>query len=168
MVHLYTGNGAGKTTAAIGLIVRAAGYGKKAVFVQFLKGAESGEVEPLKKLGAVVLRNSRDYGFFKFMADDLKAKVVAENDENLNRAIGLASSGEVTLVVLDEILDAINLGAIDIKAAEDFICGSKAEIVVTGRNPSERIKNRADYYTEMVKVRHPFDKGEEAREGIEF
>lgn len=170
LIHIYHGYGKGKTTAAVGLAIRFLGYGKKVVFTQFLKGSDSGEINVLKNLGVTVMRNSRNYGFFPYASDEDKAAMTAENNGNLSESIGIAVSGRCDLLVLDEILDALAVGAVDKEIFEKFIKEKpeKLELVLTGRNPSEFLIENADYITFFDKQKHPFDKGVKARESVEY
>lgn len=171
LIHIYSGDGKGKTTAAIGLSVRAAGCGKNVLFVQFLKGSKTGEINSLALIPNIkILRNSRNYGFFHTLSEEDKAAVIKENNGNFYYAEKLAQNNSVELIVFDEILDAVNMGAIDAAAFTEFVLNKpeSVELVLTGRNPSAEIINKADYYTEMVKNKHPYDRGIAARKGIEF
>lgn len=171
LIHIYSGDGKGKTTAAIGLAVRAAGSGKKVLFVQFLKGSNTGELNTLKLIPSItVLRNSKNYGFFCTLSKEEQNKVTRENNDNFFTAKALALNGSVDLIIFDEILDAINLEAIDCESVENFIINKPCslELVLTGRNPDKILMETADYHTEMIKIKHPYDKGIKARPGIEF
>lgn len=170
LTHIYHGFGKGKTTAAAGLAVRCIGYGKKVVFAQFLKGSESGEVDVLRKLGATVMRNTKNYGFFPFASQEDKQKMTDENNGILRESIALANAGGVHLLVLDEVLDAYNIGALDKGLLDDFVANKPAELelVLTGRDPSEYLREKADYITHFDKEKHPYDKGVQARQTIEY
>ena len=167
MIHLYTGEGKGKTTAAIGLAIRAAGYSKKIVIVQFLKGSDSGELHSLSLIPNITLiRNREDYGFFRSASPDIRAKITKENNENLKTALALPHD----LLVLDEICAAYGLEAVDRKAVDDLLQGFslKKELVLTGRNPPRHFLDAADYVSDIHNTKHPFEQGIPAREGIEY
>lgn len=169
LIHLYTGDGKGKTTAALGLALRAAGSGRKVVLVQFMKGRYSAELAMLQRLPEItVLRNSRDFGFYKRMSDQDKIEITQMHNENLARAIDLA--GEESLLIWDEICSAYGHELIDRSAVKEYVAHKPegVELVMTGRSPDEWLMAQADYVTEMKKVRHPYDRGVAAREGIEF
>lgn len=171
LIHIYAGDGKGKTTAAIGLSVRAAGCGKKVLFAQFLKGSETGELTALTLIHNIkIIRNSENYGFFHTLSAQDKAVVTDENNSNLYYAIEMAQNNLVDVIALDEVLDAIAMGAIDTAAFTKFVLTKPetVELVLTGRKPSAEIAQIADYYTEMVKNKHPYDKGIPARKGIEY
>ncbi|MDR2973131.1 MAG: cob(I)yrinic acid a,c-diamide adenosyltransferase [Propionibacteriaceae bacterium] len=171
LIHLYTGEGKGKTTAALGLALRAAGRGRRVLIVQFLKGHDSGELHTLSLLPTVTVhRLSHDYGFVRSMTNaDLEA-VRQEHDAMIAQAADALAKGEYDLVVLDEIAAAVSHGLIDTGHLLSLLDHKPeaVEIVMTGRDAREALVNRADYITEMRKIRHPFDQGVPAREGIEW
>ena len=175
-LHLYIGDGKGKTTAAIGLAVRAAGHGKDVVFVQFLKGNNTGETESLAKLGVTVIRADKDFGFVWDMDEAARAAFGEEQERILAAACGIFDGGGTpraaspTMIVLDEVLDAVAMNLLDEGALRDFI-NSKCEgveMVLTGREAPEWLRSEANYITEMRKVKHPYDRGVSARAGVEF
>lgn len=171
MIHLYFGEGKGKTTAALGLSVRALGSSVPVVFVQFLKSRHAGEVDSLEKLGAVVLRGKGCGKFVSAMDEDERRKTRRISDANLSRALSIVSEcGAPALLVLDEVCAAWNSSLVDRGAVESLVMSPPPllELVLTGRNPPAVFLERADYITEMVKVRHPFDSGVAARRGVEF
>ena len=171
LVHLYCGDGKGKTTAAIGIAVRAAGSGMEVVFCQFMKGRPTAELNILKSVENIhVFRCERDFGFYWQMSGETKAEAAKGYGEVLKKAIAEAEKYEKCLVVFDEATYAYNYNLIDKKLFESFIKNRKkgTEIVITGREPADFIINIADYISEIKKIRHPFDKGIGAREGIEF
>jgi cob(I)alamin adenosyltransferase len=167
MIHIYTGEGKGKSTAAVGLAVRAAGRGKQVVIVQFLKGSETGELAALKHIPCItVLRNTRNYGFFHTATVENRAAMYGENNENLKTALAIPCD----LLILDEVCAAYNLGAIDRAPIDALVLNpaQKRELVLTGRDAPEHFCKVADYVSEIHKVKHPFDAGIAAREGIEY
>lgn len=169
MIHLYYGNGKGKTTAAIGLIVRHVGSGGKAVLAQFLKSIPTGELACLEKLDVPVYRNTLPHGFFPSMDSDMKARVTEMHNATLNTVTQLAREHKCSLLVLDELCAALSLELIDHDDVTALLDDhGEAELVITGRDPSEELLAAADYITEMRLVRHPFTKGIKARKGIEF
>ena len=170
LVHLYCGDGKGKTTAAVGLAVRHSGRGGKVVFAQFLKDGTSGECRVLAKLGVTVLA-ANPVGKFSFrMTEKEKAETAAALGRTFDAAIGFAVRERATLLVLDEVCAAVNCGFLPEKTLTEFLESrpDSLEVVLTGRDPSENLQVHADYITEMKKRRHPFDEGVAAREGIEF
>lgn len=170
LVHLYCGDGKGKTTAAVGLAVRHSGRGGKVVFAQFLKDGTSGECCVLVKLGVTVLA-ANPVGKFSFrMTEEEKAETAAALGRTFDAATGFAVRERATLLVLDEVCAAVNCGFLPEKTLTEFLESrpDSLEVVLTGRDPSENLQVHADYITEMKKRRHPFDEGVAAREGIEF
>ena len=168
MIHLYCGDGKGKTTAAVGLAVRAAGSGMQVLFVQFFKSGKSSEVEALEKLGIVTAHPGVHYGRYKTLNEEKKTEVRDSYGE-LFDAI-LAAAAEYDLIVLDEAVSAYNYAMIDGERLTEFLRleGNRREIVLTGRNPLPELIELSDYVTEMKKVKHPFDGGTAARKGIEY
>lgn len=170
LVHLYTGSGKGKTTAAAGLAARALGAGKTVLFCQFLKGGESGEVDSLERLGARILRAKRGLKFTFQMNDAEHEQLTRDHALCFREICGRVLADEADVVVLDEAVDAVNLGLIPEDGLLSLISGRPAgvELVLTGRKPSAAICGAADYHTDFVCVRHPYDHGVPARKGIEY
>lgn len=169
-VHLYCGDGKGKTTAAVGLSVRASGAGKSVLFAQFLKDGSSSELNVLRALQNVeVACCEQNFGFFKSMDGQTKAAARLAYSALLEGVMRKSADG-VDLFVLDEAVAACNHGLIEEATLIDFLRGrpKALEVVLTGREPSQRLLDAADYVTEMKKRAHPFDKGVSARLGIEF
>lgn len=169
MIHIYCGDGKGKTTAATGLAVRAAGAGKRVVFTQFFKDGSSSEIKALQSLENIrVMHCSTVRGFFRRMNDAEKARA-SEDYTRLFREVQSAAEN-ADLLILDEIVSACNHGTVAETAVTDFLKRKpeNLEVVLTGRNPSPALLEMADYITEMRKIRHPYDRGITARKGIEF
>ena len=170
MLHIYCGNGKGKTTAAIGLAVRGAGAGMLVRFVQFLKGADTSELSVLEKIPDLEIRRcDRDYGFFKNMTAQDKLDITHCHNKLLNYAF----SPEVIppkMIILDEFCAAYSHGLMDKGLAERLILDSRenAEVILTGRDPAEIFVRAADYISEIRCLRHPFEHGISARKGVEF
>lgn len=167
MLHLYIGNGKGKTTAAIGLVVRAKGAGKKVCFVQFLKGGcASSEIKPLKKLGIRFIRFSHRHPVFykKISVSNLKTKI-SKDLESVKKILS-----KYNMVVLDEILTALRHKFATEKEVLSIIASrpEKTELVLTGVSAPARIRKLADYISYIKKLKHPFDRGAMARKGIEM
>jgi cob(I)alamin adenosyltransferase len=169
LVQVFTGNGKGKTTAALGTILRAAGHGLKTFIVFFMKGDYAyGEFESLLKLPNVKILKS---GFRQF-TDPLNIKP----EEKEQAAVALVAtakavnSGRYDLVVLDEVNVALEYKLIELDDVIKLIANKPAnvELILTGRYADDRMLDMADLVTEMVKVKHPFDKGIKARQGIEY
>ena len=169
MLHIYCGDGKGKTTCSMGLAVRAAGHGRKVVVAQFLKCGNSGERTVLEQLPNVTLLPVPEITKFVFaMTEEEKAQTRTQMGEILTRAI--AESRDADLLVLDELNGAISTGMVAPEAVLAFLDSRPEglEVVITGRDPAPELRQRADYITEMTKVKHPFDKGLNARKGVEW
>ena len=169
LVHIYCGKGKGKTTAAVGLSVRAAGAGKKVLFTQFFKNGASSELEMLKLLpGVSTLTNSKPVNFFLKMDEEQKREASRIYSELLDNALEMAK--DFDLLVLDEIISTCHYEIADETKLISFLVSKpeELEVVLTGRNPSEKLQQLADYITEMTKIKHPYDKDIPARKGIEF
>lgn len=174
LVHIYTGEGKGKTTAALGLAVRAAGAGLKVLFVQFFKedGAESGEKNFLRALEGFhieLLRSNCRHPYFTREKTDpeMVKRAIRTTFDVARRKV---ASGEVDLLVLDEVFAAVKGEWIEEDDLHEFIKERPegVEVVLTGRDAPVEIIKTADYVTEMLKIKHPFDAGTPARKGIEF
>lgn len=171
MVHIYYGDGKGKTTAAMGLALRMLGTGRKVFIVQYLKGSASGEIRALLRLeGATVLRGRAGTKFIWQMTEEEKQETRDLQMRQLGLAFTAAHEDRAQMLVLDEALDAVSTGTLDEGALIDVIkgCPPEVEIVITGRQPSARLLELADYVTHMQKEKHPFDQGIQARSGIEY
>lgn len=169
MLHIYCGDGKGKTTCAMGLAVRAAGHGRKVVVAQFLKGGNSGERAVLEALPTVTCIPVPETIKFVFaMTDAEKEQTRAQMTAAFTQAAQLARNAD--LLVLDELCGAISTGMVPLADVLDFLDSRPEglEVVITGRDPAPELVERADYITEMRKLRHPFDKGIDAREGVEW
>ena len=167
LVHIYCGDGKGKTTAAVGLAVRAMGRELRTMFVQFAKAGTSGEIEPLRKLGAEILHDKELRGWYKGLSEQQRGEAAREYEEMLEKAFGKAE--KLDLLVLDEVMAACGHGVISTEKLAEYIRSrpTHLEVVLTGRNPPDELLELADYVSEIAKVRHPYDKGICAREGIE-
>ena len=171
MVHLYCGEGKGKTTAAVGLCARAAGSGKKVLFVQFFKDGTSSENASLRLLPNVhTMHEPRYFGRVSNMGKEEFEECKRAYSALFDAAISRAAEEKFDLLVLDEAVSSCNHGVIDEGALLRFLKSRPArlEVVLTGREPSAALVEAADYVTEMKKVKHPFDAGIVARRGIEF
>lgn len=168
--HIYCGDGKGKTTAAIGLAMRAAGAGIKVYFFQFLKGAQTSELSTMSCIDNIRIERCICEKFVSQMTCNEKSALISRHNEILQMTKKLINSGENLLIVLDEFLDAYNLNMLDKEFAEDILLRhyENAEIVLTGRNPSERFLGNADYVSEIFATKHPFQRGIAARKGIEY
>lgn len=170
LVHIYCGEGKGKTTAAVGLCARAAGSGKRVLFVQFFKDGTSSENASLRLLPNVhTMHEPRYFGRVSNMGKEEFEECKRAYSALFEAAIARAAEG-FDLLVLDEAVSSCNHGVISEGALVRFLKGRPArlEVVLTGREPSAALVEVADYVTEMKKIKHPFDAGIVARRGIEF
>ena len=171
LIHLYTGDGKGKTTAAIGIAVRAAGAGMKVVFAQFMKGRDTSELKSLSRVdGITIIRNCEDLGWFNNEDTEQAKKYTDIHNKLLGEIETLVMNGQCDMLILDEVTYPYNLGIIDKERLVNLLADSpeEMEIVMTGRDADQFLCDCADYVTEMRKVRHPYDLGINGRLGIEF
>ena len=172
MIQLYHGDGKGKTTAAVGAAIRAAGRRRTVIFAQFMKGRESGELSVLRTLEQVhILRCDQAFPFFRDMSDQDQAELTRIHNRILETVLTEMQKNGADFAVLDEITHACRLGLADDALLERILdCGHSQdkEIIMTGRKPPERLMEVSDYMTEMRCVRHPYAAGIPAREGIEL
>ena len=171
LIHIYCGDGKGKTTAAIGLAVRCSGGGGRVLFVSFLKDNKSGERNALKNTENIeLIENPENVPFYKFMNEKEKKCYNKYCADVLSDVSEKASKGIYNMLVLDEIIPAMNNGIIPENYVLDIIKErpDDLEIILTGRYPKENIMDSADYITEMKKIKHPYDKGITARKYIEM
>ncbi len=166
-IQVYTGNGKGKTTAALGLALRAAGAGLRIFFAQFMKGLESGEVHALEKLSDNI--TFRQYGSGSFIIGTPKEEDIRACHNGLKEAGEAMLSGRYNIIVLDEANVAVRYKLLETGELREFI-GLKpddVELVITGRDADPAIIEEADLVTEMKEVKHYYAKGVPARTGIE-
>ena len=171
LIHIYCGDGKGKTSAAAGLAVRAAGCGKKVLFARFLKNEESGELKILDRIPKIdVIHLERSYGFYSTLSASEKEEVHCMYHALWSHILDMISEGTYDILVIDEFMAAYRYGLIPQDAALAFLREKPVglEIVLTGRDPDERLVELADYVSEIRKVKHPFDRGIRARKGIEY
>lgn len=171
LLHIYMGDGKGKTTAAMGLALRALGAGKKVLLFQFLKDGKSSEIDLLKAFPNIVVLDAIANTKFVFqMCEEEKAQYAIACKEKLEEIKAYIKKESYELLVLDEIIPVLNYGFIDIEEVLSFFeqRPEGLEVVCTGRDPDERLLAVADYATEMKKIKHPYDSGIPAREGIEY
>ena len=166
LLHLYYGDGKGKTTAAMGLALRALGSGKRVVIVQFLKGGQSGEIPLLEQLGAKIYRGKAGQ---KFVFQMNEAEKTATRDLQ-NRNLAAATTEDADLLVLDEAGSAWELDMVDKALLQKAVLERPAEqeCVLTAHAAPQWMLDAADYSTEMKCRRHPYQKGIKARKGIEY
>lgn len=170
MLHIYCGDGKGKTTAAVGLAVRAHGSGLKVLFCQCMKDGSSSEIEMLRKLGVETCNCNQKFGFCWTMSEERKEEAKKAYTELFQNTVQKVKEEQFDMLVIDEFMSAYGYGWIDQKEALEFLLHrpEHLEVILTGRNPGEELLELADYVTEMKKIKHPFDKGIPARKGIEM
>ena len=172
LVIVYTGKGKGKTTAALGLALRACGYGKRICMVQFIKGSwHYGEMDSHRRLGPEFEMVAAGKGFVGIIDDTSPRE---DHEEVAREAVRISGekvrSGLYDIVILDEINYAVNLGLITAEDVLDII-RSKPEgtdLVLTGNYARDEVIEAADLVTEMREIKHPFRRGIRARKGIDF
>lgn len=166
LVHLYWGNGKGKTTAAMGLALRALGAGLQVTIVQFLKDGTSAELAPLRQLGAKIYSGKPNPGFVSQLSEQERLATRAQQTAQLRQAL----EQPCDLLILDEACAAWELEMVDTFLLQDAVLQrpNGREVVLTGRNPAEWMQETADYSTQMHCCRHPYQQGIAAREGIEY
>lgn len=171
MIHVYCGDGKGKTTASVGLAIRMAGTGGKVVYSQFMKGNDSGEHNILGAISNItLLKNERNLGFTFQMNEEQKRELTKMHNEKLQRILKTLEEGCCDLLVMDELTYPYRDQHVDRNLVQTILkeYGQKIEICITGRNPHENLLDLADYVTEMKMIDHPYRKGVPARKGIEF
>ena len=173
LIHIYTGEGKGKTTAGLGLCLRAAGSGLYVLIARFLKTNDSAELNIISQLPNVdLIENEQTFGFSRKWKDDPEQKASAEAyySAKLKETLKRAVEGDYDLLMLDEINASIRLGVVDTEELLTFLKNKpeKLEVILTGRDPIPELVEVADYVSEIKKVKHPFDQGILARKGIEY
>jgi len=167
-IHIYTGNGKGKTTAALGLSVRAIGAGKKVFIAQFVKGKKYSETEAVDKyLPGITVKQ---YGLGCFIIKDPTEEDIKAARKGLTEVSQILSSGEHDIVILDEVMIALFYNLFTVKELIDIIKEKReeTELLMTGRYAPEELIELADLVTEMREIKHYYSKGVEARKGIEY
>ena len=167
-VQVYTGDGKGKTTASLGLVLRALGQGLRPAVLQFMKSDPTwGEIVTLRKLGVPVVQCGLDHWVLKGEASD---DDLASAAKGLERARALVLGGEHDVVILDELVTAVFFELVPLDAVLDLIAArpSAVELVITGRRAPEELIAAADLVTEMRPLKHYYDAGVKARRGIEY
>lgn len=167
MVHFYTGNGKGKTTAALGLTLRAAGCEKKVFIAQFVKGMHYAELDAVKLLETVEVKQ---YGRDCFIEREPVIEDILAAEKGFNEVKEKIKTDNYDIVILDEIFIALYYNLITIDKIVEIIesKNTKLELVLTGRYAPESLYQYADLITEMKEVKHYYNNGIKARPGIEY
>ncbi|BCD61805.1 cob(I)alamin adenosyltransferase [Nitratiruptor sp. YY08-26] len=163
MIQIYTGDGKGKTTAAVGLAIRAVGARKRVLFMQFMKGMHSSEIVVMQSLGIEVDREWD--GKFIIDAPSHEQKAMVQR-QYIRAKEALQKSYD--LIVLDEIIVAMHFKLLHEEEIIELMKIAQCELVLTGRGATKKLIETADLVTEMKKIKHYFDAGVAAREGFEF
>ena len=173
LIHIYTGDGKGKTTAGLGLCLRAAGNGMKVLIARFLKTNNSAELNALAQFQNVkIVANEKSFGFSKVWKNDpeVKRQAISYYSAMFENAVSKIEEGNFDVLMLDEILASVRLGVVDAEQLLSFLKNKpeNLEVILTGRDPIPELVEIADYVSEIKKIKHPFDAGIYARKGIEF
>jgi len=172
LIQIYTGEGKGKTTAALGQAFRAVGSGYRVYMIQFLKGSATGELYTVKRLEPdfEIFRFEKKRGFFWTLTEEQKKELAVEITEAFEFAKEVCREEACNILILDEIMGVINNKLLSIEEVCRFLRNKpeKMEIILTGRDTPEEIMEIANLVTEMKLLKHPFEQGIGAREGIEW
>lgn len=171
LIHIYCGDGKGKTTAALGLVMRSCACGYRVIFTQFIKSWDTSELSILQSLENVtILRGNFPSKFSKDYTEADREAVFLENNRLFQEAVSQIEPGAKTLLVLDEIIGTLDKKLVEEQQVFNYLRNKDqdTEVVMTGRNPSEELIDIADYVSEIRKIKHPYEKGIMARKGIEF
>lgn len=171
LIHIYCGDGKGKTTAALGLALRAAGAGKRVHIVQLLKGNPTSELNSLTLIPNIIVdRPEKNFGFTFNMTEEQKSELTDIHNRLLSAAFRKMDCGETDLLIIDEFFAAYNKKLLDRSLAEKIVFEKAiaCELVLTGREPEKKFIDSADYVSEIKCVKHPYENGIEARKGIEY
>ncbi|HKK83524.1 MAG TPA: cob(I)yrinic acid a,c-diamide adenosyltransferase [Atribacterota bacterium] len=168
LIQVYFGNGKGKTTAALGLALRAAGRGKEVLIVQFMKKWDYGELHSIQLIPQITIKT---FGTKDFVHKG-KAKEIdyQEAKKAFIEGVQAANSGQYDMIIFDELNVAIYFELLELQQVLDFLeeKPEEVEIIITGRNAPKEIIDKADLVTEMCEIKHPYQKGIQARIGIEY
>lgn len=171
LIHIYCGDGKGKTTAALGLALRAAGAGKRVLLVQLLKGNATSELDSLALIPNIkVIRPEKNFGFTFNMTDEQKAELTDIHNSLLANAFDAMTAGNFDMLIIDEFFGAYNKKLLNIDTADKVVFekAEHCELVLTGRDPQEKFISAADYVSGIKCVKHPYLQGITARKGIEY
>jgi len=168
-IHVYTGNGKGKTTAALGLAMRSAGYGLKTYFLMFMKSFPYSEKKAIIKLSDNITLSACGHDEFVFKKEEPSTELINEISLALDNAKNAMLSGEFDIIILDEILVSIYFKLLEEEKLISFINEkpNNVELVLTGRYATETIIKLADLVTEMKEIKHYYSKGILSRNGID-
>lgn len=171
LLHVYTGDGKGKTTAAMGLALRAVGHGRRVLVAQFMKDGQSGELRTLRELPGVTVHQSPPMAHFTYqMTPEELAQERVRQTAELERIADEIRALKPGLIILDELAVAMRYQLVPMDAAMALVDTAlrHGETVVTGRGAPEALLRKASYVSRIEAVKHPFNEGIPAREGIEW
>ncbi|MHB8961555.1 MAG: cob(I)yrinic acid a,c-diamide adenosyltransferase [Saccharofermentanales bacterium] len=171
LIHIYCGEGKGKTTASLGLIVRASGAGYDVVIVQYFKSWDTSELKILEKFPNVtIIHDDLPKEFTWELPDGTKRGIAEIHNRMFRKAVDAVRPDRKTLFVMDEMIGATTYSYIDSEMVLDYLRNKpdNVEVVLTGRNPLPEFVELADYVSNITKIKHPYDHGILARRGIEY
>lgn len=172
LIHIYCGNGKGKTTAAMGLGIRCAGRGNKVLLTQFLKDNNTGELNSIEKLSEYfhVVKGAPMKDWFNCLDKEGQEEVVKEHRNRFSQITNKAVNENYDLLILDEIMAALNYGVLELDTVLEFLKNKPKtlEVVLTGRNPDKKLIDISNYVSEINSIKHPFEEGLPSRMGIEM
>lgn len=171
LIHIYCGDGKGKTTAAMGLAVRCSGAGEKVLLFQFLKGNNSSERKNIEKIENItIIPGRQSTKFVNQMTEEEKAEMREFYKRKFEEIKAMVKDGGYRMLVMDELIATVNHGFVTEQELLAFLKEKpeELEVVMTGRNPKESLCKIADYITEMKMIKHPYEQGIPARRGVEF
>ncbi|MDO5344997.1 MAG: cob(I)yrinic acid a,c-diamide adenosyltransferase [Lachnospiraceae bacterium] len=170
LVHIYCGNGKGKTTTGMGLCIRAAGFGYRVLIYQFMKDNSTSERKVLEKMENITLLEGLVQEKFSFqLTPEEKQERLEFYNNQFRKVTRKAAEEDYDVLFLDETVYTIRAGLLDEALVIDFLRNKpeKLEVILTGQDPSQALMEQADYVSEIRKIKHPFDWKQPARDGIE-
>ncbi|HPJ75760.1 MAG TPA: cob(I)yrinic acid a,c-diamide adenosyltransferase [Clostridia bacterium] len=173
LIQIYTGDGKGKTTACVGAAIRACGHGMTVYFVQFQKGSDSGELKVLRKIDNINVNRICSFKkFYYYMNEEDKSLYAKEHKQAFRSVVETISKNpdKYDMLIMDELLGAVSIGVIDEDEVVEFLTNKPEhlEILLSGRNASDKIIQVSDYVSDIKCLKHPFEKNIAARQGIEY
>jgi cob(I)alamin adenosyltransferase len=171
LIQVYTGDGKGKTTAALGQGLRSCGRGLKVCMVQFLKGGDTGELHSVEKLHPLfeIFRFEKERGFFWTLTEQEKQELKVDIDKGFEFIKEIIANKKCDVLIIDELLGVLGNKLLELSEVVKLLKSKPdtMEIIITGRNAPKEIIDTADLVTEMKEIKHYFNNGMSAREGIE-
>ena len=171
LIHIYCGNGKGKTTCGMGLCVRAAGFGFRVLIYQFMKNNSTSERAAMAHIENITFLPGLEQEKFSFqMTEEEKAERRKFYNSQFQMVTKKAAEEHYDVLFMDETIYTISAGLLDEQLVLDFLASKpeNLEVILTGNTPSQKMIDAADYVSEIRKIKHPFEKGQRARKGIEL